>query len=346
MLLILITLNVTGLIQTLFLSFFYLKKATKNNRYKIYFASLFFIFSISISNTLCILTGNPIEFIQFVTNSTVFSIMPLLYLFIKYHLAQIKQIQITDWVHLLNILINTFFLLMITLFPDISNILKICTVLSLKIQMVTYLYKSIQMLKRTTSKESAWLKSVLVWFVVIVILNFFLLILTHAFKLIPSYISINITLVLSVLTFFIAYREMLGISKNKHDEKYSKSKLSTDKSKKYLTTAISIIENDKLFLQTDFSLRTLAEKTGLSSNILSQVINEGLNKTFIDLIHHYRIEEAKRLLIQQSTQQFTIETISGLAGYSSKSTFNSQFKKHTTLTPKEYKIQFGLRNNV
>lgn len=98
-----------------------------------------------------------------------------------------------------------------------------------------------------------------------------------------------------------------------------------------------VMEKEKPFLNPSFSLPDLAEKLKISVHQLSQAINEGLNKSFFELTAEYRVNEAKRLLIDQPN--IKIEGIAEQVGYHSKSSFNTVFKKITGKTPSEYRSQ-------
>ena len=71
--------------------------------------------------------------------------------------------------------------------------------------------------------------------------------------------------------------------------------------------------------------------------LVSQAINEGLKRNFYDLINGYRVEEAKQLLVDSKNMNFTILSIGFEAGFNSKTTFNTVFKKFTGSTPTEYR---------
>jgi YesN/AraC family two-component response regulator len=91
----------------------------------------------------------------------------------------------------------------------------------------------------------------------------------------------------------------------------------------------------KPFLQPSFSLPDLADQMHVTVHQLSQVINEGLGKSFFEMAAEYRIEEAKTLLKEKSN--IKIEEIAEQVGYNSKSSFNTAFKKITGKTPSEWR---------
>ena len=91
----------------------------------------------------------------------------------------------------------------------------------------------------------------------------------------------------------------------------------------------------KPYLNPEFSLPDLAHKLNTSVHVLSQVINEGLGKSFFEMVAEYRIEEAKLLLRERPN--IKIEEIAEEVGYNSKSSFNTAFKKITSMTPSSFR---------
>ena len=97
-----------------------------------------------------------------------------------------------------------------------------------------------------------------------------------------------------------------------------------------------LLATEKPYLQPDLSLPALAQLAGLSTHELSYVLNEGFGLNFFQLINGYRVEEAKRLLLSARHQHLSVLGIGFEAGFSSKTTFNTAFKKVTGLSPSEF----------
>jgi AraC-like DNA-binding protein len=117
--------------------------------------------------------------------------------------------------------------------------------------------------------------------------------------------------------------------------KYKSSSLTTSDQHELIQKLEGLLKTEKPFLQPDFSLAALAKLLRVTPHILSQAINDGLGKSFFELTAEYRIEEAKNLLIEQPN--IKIEEIAEQVGYSSKSSFNTAFKKITGKTPSEFR---------
>lgn len=97
-----------------------------------------------------------------------------------------------------------------------------------------------------------------------------------------------------------------------------------------------LLETEKVYLEADLSLPTLAQRAGLSTHELSYVLNEGFEVNFFQFINAYRVAEAQRLLASAQHQHLSLVGIAFEAGFSSKTTFNTTFKKVTGLTPSQF----------
>jgi AraC-like DNA-binding protein len=113
--------------------------------------------------------------------------------------------------------------------------------------------------------------------------------------------------------------------------------LSNDKINELKAKITALMVEDKLYQETELTLQQLAGKLNVPAYQVSQTLNEGMKKNFYDLVNGYRVEEAKRLLLDSRNSNFTILSVGFEAGFNSKTTFNTVFKKFTGLTPTEYK---------
>jgi len=102
---------------------------------------------------------------------------------------------------------------------------------------------------------------------------------------------------------------------------------------------LQLVETQKPYLDNELTLPKLAKLLGTSTNQLSQVLNEGLNENFYQFINRLRVEEGKRLLLDGARSHLTLEAIGYEAGFNSKTTFNTTFKKLTALSPSEFQKQ-------
>ncbi len=119
--------------------------------------------------------------------------------------------------------------------------------------------------------------------------------------------------------------------------KYRKSSLTEEGKERILRNIIVEFEKREYFSESLASLSDLAKKIGESPHHVSQVLNEKLNKSFFELLASYRVEKAKKILAEDTAIKLTIEEISEMVGYNSKTAFNNAFKKLTNNTPSEFR---------
>lgn len=121
--------------------------------------------------------------------------------------------------------------------------------------------------------------------------------------------------------------------------KYERSGLSEESSEKYLQELLVLMNEKKLYLNSSLTLAELAEQLLISSHNLSEVINSKLGKNFYDFINYYRVEEFKQRIKNPEFTNYSLLAIAYESGFSSKTTFNTIFKKYTGTTPSEYRKQ-------
>lgn len=94
---------------------------------------------------------------------------------------------------------------------------------------------------------------------------------------------------------------------------------------------------EKPYLNPSLSIKNLAYGLGLNSREVSVLINQNLHQHFFDFVNEYRIEDAKKILQDPDRKKFTVLEILYEVGFNSKSSFNTAFKKHTGLTPTQFR---------
>jgi AraC-like DNA-binding protein len=119
--------------------------------------------------------------------------------------------------------------------------------------------------------------------------------------------------------------------------KYSHSKLSNTEKETILNDLNSYMKGEnKPFLSEKIAMAAIAKILKVSTQQISQVVNEKTNLNFNDYVNAHRIEEAKIMFLSASYSKLTIDAIAQKSGFRSKSAFYVAFKKHTGNTPKEF----------
>ncbi len=121
------------------------------------------------------------------------------------------------------------------------------------------------------------------------------------------------------------------------DPKYEKFRLPEKKEKEHAERLRRYMNEEKPYLQEDLTLQDLADELSLSTHHVSMLLNIHFKQNFYSFINSYRVEEVKRKLALPENRGQSILAIAYSAGFNSKSSFNTVFKKLTGMTPKEYR---------
>jgi AraC-like DNA-binding protein len=125
----------------------------------------------------------------------------------------------------------------------------------------------------------------------------------------------------------------------KPQKEYKKSGLKPEIAENAHQKLQQVMKEEKLFTNPTLTLSELAGRVEISPNHLSQIINQYEKKNFHDFVNKYRIDE----FIQQAltNNNFSFLALALDAGFNSKSSFNSVFKKHKGVTPSKYKANIA-----
>lgn len=119
-----------------------------------------------------------------------------------------------------------------------------------------------------------------------------------------------------------------------HAEKYGRSALTGDMREALAARIERAMQAEQLYLEPNLSLNKLARHLGEHANYVSQVINTTLQSTFFDYVNRWRINA---VLPRVKDDSETIVAIAYEAGFNSRSSFYTAFKKVTGMTPTEYR---------
>lgn len=100
---------------------------------------------------------------------------------------------------------------------------------------------------------------------------------------------------------------------------------------KQLTDAF---EHKKLYLNAQLSIYDVAKELGTNRTYISNCINNDLQTNFYDFVNAYRLNVAKKLLVESNEK---ISVIALNSGFNCFSTFLRTFRKKYGCTPQEYR---------
>jgi AraC-like DNA-binding protein len=109
---------------------------------------------------------------------------------------------------------------------------------------------------------------------------------------------------------------------------------------------LSFVENNKLYLDPDFNLESLAQKMKIPRNHMYYCFNSVINEKFTTYRTRLRVEYAKKLLLDGAAKTLSMDGLATAAGFSSRSRFFVSFREITGLTPMEFLQSHGQSEGV
>ncbi len=121
--------------------------------------------------------------------------------------------------------------------------------------------------------------------------------------------------------------------------RYQSSSLKGVKSLELYDRLRRAMKSHDLHLDSRLSLPQLADLLETNTKYLSQVVNHHYGNNLQQFVNEYRVEEAKKRLLDVAYDNLTYFAIGQLCGFKNKSTFYKVFKKFTDCTPHEYVLK-------
>lgn len=144
-------------------------------------------------------------------------------------------------------------------------------------------------------------------------------------------LSLSFALYLSGMVVFYKRNETFKVHPKK--EKYV-NKIESEEVNAILEKIQIAFNSKNIHKNPNLTLNLLAQEIKIRPQLLSQFLNDNLNKSYTQFINEYRIEEAKKILKQDSNLK--MEVVAEYCGFNSSSTFYGAFKKATGTTPLNY----------
>ena len=366
-----------GVFLGFILSFFFIVKSSSNIRANRYQGLLLLSLTLCILEQFLNITGYITKVLIITNSTEPLNLVigPFLYLFVKSSLDQNNSKK--DWIHFILAIIYLCYLMfdltqpneakynsyIYSFHPDwpslnvhmkISNDpldLKKWLNLATGIQLTVYTAMAFRLLVKRVRQtgESIFrtndeiLRSLrnMVFHIAIVVLIFIIVKLCFKGDLGDYYIGTYVSVIILITTFRVMndsfYFERSTSFMDIDLVKYRKSSLTETNKRKILDSIILELETRQYYMDNLASLSELAKKIGESPHHVSQVMNEKLNKSFFELLALYRIDEAKKILSGDKKGKITVEEISEMVGYNSKTAFNNAFKRLSGKTPSEFR---------
>ncbi|MCV2364885.1 helix-turn-helix transcriptional regulator [Paucibacter sp. DJ1R-11] len=114
-------------------------------------------------------------------------------------------------------------------------------------------------------------------------------------------------------------------------------RLNPDEREQSLARLQASMTQEQRFREGELSLEQLAAHLALTPAELSQLINQSCGLNFQEFLNGHRVEALKLSMRAPENRDKAILDLALEAGFNSKSSLNRVFKKHTGLTPSQYR---------
>lgn len=119
-----------------------------------------------------------------------------------------------------------------------------------------------------------------------------------------------------------------------------------DESQRKLAQRITVLmEQDKMYLKAGLSLQELCDATQSNKQYVSQALNQIHGKSFYDFVNDYRLAHFVSLMTNPANAHLKLLGLAMDAGFNSKATFNTVFKKKFGVTPSAYQKRLRAGSN-
>lgn len=105
-----------------------------------------------------------------------------------------------------------------------------------------------------------------------------------------------------------------------------------------IRSGLDQLVEQKFYLHPNSQLQHVADILDTSPRYISRFINDEKGMSFPNFVNKLRVDEARHI-IEKSADNPKMLAVALDSGFTNKVSFNKHFKKHTGLTPKQYKDQ-------
>lgn len=155
--------------------------------------------------------------------------------------------------------------------------------------------------------------------------------------LIVALIVVTVLLFLGIfLMIKINFKNRL-ILKNEVKQLNDQVKVHDSKHDEIINNLEKLIGEKEIFKDNNLTIEKLSKKLGSNRSYVSEAINSYYGMSFSNWLNNLRVRESEKLLLDEKYTAYSIEAIAEMVGFSSISSYNSNFKRITGLTPSYFR---------
>ena len=119
-------------------------------------------------------------------------------------------------------------------------------------------------------------------------------------------------------------------------KKYAASKLTKSDLDRLKEKLDQLMDEKKPYLNKELLKADLSDMLGIQNPEMARLLNERIGMNFFEYVNYYRIKEFVAIAQTDEASRLTFFGLAQEAGFKSKTTFNSSFKKLMGVSPTEY----------
>ncbi|WP_298535350.1 AraC family transcriptional regulator [uncultured Algibacter sp.] len=267
-------------------------------------------------------------------------IITFFFLFMRYYKSGKESFSSKDFVffipYLINILLLTGYYFEIWEATPFLFFMKELTELTFLVYLTYTIYHILK------SKKEKWLLLFAIPLTIIFIIDEVTFLLTKSNNS-PLFLdSYGIIIIAVLLFYFVLYKLILtpkAILPKSNNLKYNASSLQQKDIIYYKSELVLLMTQERLYKNQKLTVNDVAKRLNIPRQHLSEILNVHMNIGFQDLLNQYRVEDFILCLQAKEYKNYTLLGIANEVGFSSKSSFNTTFKKLKGITPSQFKKQ-------
>ncbi|HCR52789.1 MAG TPA: hypothetical protein DIW27_00135 [Cytophagales bacterium] len=156
----------------------------------------------------------------------------------------------------------------------------------------------------------------------------------------PYYVMLSTVLASSFLIHFVGYWALRESRiTNSINHKAEELLIPASRAREIKEQILQLLEDEKVYTNGELSINDFSQRLSINTKYLSQLINAEFNCSMTSLINSYRVNASKELIMNEDYGHLNFLGIANKVGFNTKNTFTRAFKRHTGMTPSQFKMR-------
>lgn len=192
-----------------------------------------------------------------------------------------------------------------------------------------------------------WAKMLIIIFSITALMTTVANILGRSYFMTNNFLLVVPAIVFTVLIFIIGYLGHvqqysvfeLQVEEAKNDAKIYSAPVNASTIPNQIPTSflkqqlIDLFDEKQVYCQSDLKISSVCDLLNTNRTYVSKMINDEFLCSFSDFVNKYRVEAARKLILNDIENKYTLEQIAENVGYSSAGTLIRNFKSYYNITP-------------